>query len=312
MAAAERSPDKLHNGPPLPTTLNSSILGSFFVAMIKSMQGKLKDVLIGALHAAYGVHESLGADGEALIHKNQFGDTALRVDIECEQAVLHVLRKDSVPIQVISEEHGTTIIGGKPQYLGILDGLDGSSLYKKARGKKGYGTMFAIFSGTDPTYDDYIVCGIMQHATNRLLVAEKNQGAYVIEGGQQHVLSVSGKESLDASVKIYIDEYFDYNRETFSQHLREFKPKYEGASSLYYAALAEGSADLVLECTRKGNLEIAVEYGLTREAGGMVADLNGQDIGNEKYLTFGQDKQFGIISAAARNLVLEVLKKIQE
>lgn len=266
--------------------------------------------MIDALHAAHTAHEHLGIKGEELIRKNQFGDTALRADIECEQAVLQVLRKNQVPIQVISEEHGTTLIEDTPAYLGILDGLDGSALYKKARGKKRYGTMFAIFNNTNPTYADYIVCGIMQHATNRIFIAEKDQGTSIIEDNKETVAYTSGKKVFDEDIKIYIDEYFEYNRKTFSQYLRDFKPQYEGSSALYYAALAEGSADVVLECTRKGNLEIAVEYGLTREAGGAVTDLEGHDIGSQKYLAFGQNMQLGIISSASHELAQEVLKKL--
>jgi fructose-1,6-bisphosphatase/inositol monophosphatase family enzyme len=274
------------------------------------MEKNLKDILISAMRAAYNVHENLGVDGEALVHKNQFGDTALRADVECEQAVLQILRENNTSIRVISEEHGTTIIGETPKYLGVLDGIDGSYLYKKARGKKQYGTMFAIFNSIDPIYDDYVVCGIMQHATNRIFIAEKDHGARIIEGNRERVIHTSKKKLLDANINIYIDEYFDYNKKAFSRHLKEFKPKYEGASSLYYAALAEGSADLVLECTRKGNLEIAVEYGLTKEAGGAVLDINGQNLGGQKYLTFGQNGHLGIISAASQDLALELLKKI--
>lgn len=272
----------------------------------------LKDVFIAALHAAYQAHNDLGVDGETLIRKNQFGDTALKVDIECEKAVLKELQNNNVPIKVISEEHGVTAIGNDPRYLGILDGLDGSSLYKAARGRKNYGTMFAIFSGTDPTYNDYLVCGIMQHATNRLYIAEKDHGTYILEGDKKHSIHTSEKPTLDSNTKIFIDEFFDYNRETFSKHFAEFDPKYEGASSLYYAALVDGSTDLVLECTRKGNLEIAVEYGLTKEAGGAVVDLHGNDIGTKKYLSFYQDEHIGIISAATQSLAMDIVSRLRK
>jgi fructose-1,6-bisphosphatase/inositol monophosphatase family enzyme len=272
---------------------------------------KIQSVLVEALQAAYKVHEQLGETGEQLMQTNRFGDTTvLRADIECEEAVLNVLRKDNIPIKVVSEEHGIVSIGNSPQYLGILDGIDGSSLYKKARGKGHYGTMFAIFEGINPLYSDYLVCGIMQHATGRMFVAEKGQGAYIIEKGKRRRIHTSTKQHLAMGMHVYIDEHFEYNRKTFSSRLGEFNPKYEGASSLYYAALAEGSADAVLECTRKGNLEIAVEYGLTCEAGGVIVDLEGQDIGLHRYLEFGQHNHRGVISAASQQLALELLERV--
>lgn len=281
-------------------------------SLYTKQMSNLKQIVIDALYKAYEVHQSLGASGEEVVQKNQFAQVALRVDIECEQAVLQTLQENTLAIKVISEEHGTTLIGNSQEYLGVLDGLDGSMLYKTNRGKKRYGTMFAIFDTTNPTYSDYRVCGIMQHATNRLFIAEKDKGAYILENNQEKPIHTSSKTQLGSNTKIYIDEYFEYNRTTFSQHLSEFEPKYELASSLYYADLAEGTADLVLECTRKGNLEIAVEYGLTTEAGGSVIDLEGHDIAHQSYLSFGQDEQVGIISAATHSLALDLLKKIRQ
>lgn len=271
---------------------------------------RLEKVLIDALQAAYEMHENLGVRGEELIQTNQFGDSAVLADIKCEEAVLNTLQSEELPIEVISEEHGVARIGESSQYLGVLDGIDGSSLYKKARSEGRYGTMFSIFKGTDPTYDDYLVCGIMQHSTGRMYVGEKGEGAYSIENGAKQAIHTSTAKSLAEVALLYIDESFEYNRRTFSTPLSKFQPKYEGASSLYYAALAEGSADAVLECTRKGNLEIAVEYGLTREAGGAVIDLNGRDIGEYKYREFGQDSHKGVISAASNALARNILQKI--
>ena len=116
---------------------------------------------------------------------------------------------------------------------------------------------------------------------------------------------------LDQTIRLYIDEFFEYNRTVFSKYLTKFKPGYEKASSLYYAALAEGTVDAVLECTRKGNLEIAVEYRLTTEAGGVVVDLDGKDIGDKKYFDFMQTKPAGIISAATNELAQDILKAIR-
>lgn len=151
----------------------------------------------------------------------------------------------------------------------------------------------------------------MYITTGRLFMAQKHQGASIVtRGGVQRTVT-SGKQDIDTAMQVYIDEYFEYNRTTFSPHFAEFSPKYEAASSQYYAALAEGAADLVLECTRKGNLEIAVQYGLTHEAGGAVIDLDGNDIGSQHYLTFGQQGYQGIISAASSQLAAKALQRVQ-
>jgi len=101
-------------------------------------QERFEQITLDGLRRALSVHDNLGESGEELVQKNQFGETALRVDIECEKAILDFLREARVPIRIISEEHGQVDITENPLYLGILDGLDGSNVYKKERGRTRY------------------------------------------------------------------------------------------------------------------------------------------------------------------------------
>jgi len=273
---------------------------------------RLQGIVIEGLQRALLVHDQLGAAGEEPVRKNEFGDTALRVDVACEKAILDFLRETRIPIRVISEEHGQVDIGEHPRYVGILDGLDGSSAYKKERGRARYGTMFGIFNGLDPKYRDYVASGIMEQPTQRLFFARKGRGAFVATGNIHTPIHSSGRTHLDTETRIYIDEYFKINRETFSDKLRTVRLKPEAFSSessaVYYADVACGAADLALECTRKNNLEIAVAYGLEREAGAVMVDLEGVDIGDKKYLEFGQQEKIPIITAATRELAKNLIR----
>jgi len=272
----------------------------------------IKESVIMSLKEAFKIHESLGASGEELLEKNQFGETALRVDIESEKAILDFLRKQNLPIKVVSEEHGVTEIGNNPQYLGVLDGLDGSSVYKKERGTGRYGTMFSIFKSADPTYDDYIASGIMEHSTGRLFIASKNGGASIIHNEETTPIHTDTRTELDQNMIINIDEYFDLNKKTFTEKLQGFKTQCLKASSAHYMSVADGEAGLALECTRKGNLEIAIAYGLVKEAGGVIVDMDGNSLGDKKYLEFGQKEQQPIITAANNELAHSLLKQIKK
>ena len=276
---------------------------------------RFEKIALDSLHRALSVHDNLGETGEELVQKNQFGETALRVDIECEKAILDFLKEAGVPIRVISEEHGQVDITENPRYLGILDGLDGSNVYKKERGRARYGTMFGIFDTVNPSYQDYLTSGIMEHPTKRLFVALKNGGAFVIEGDKRTPIHSSGRTQLGPDTQIYIDEYFEINRNTFSNRLQSFKPKSRdfsaGSSAVHYADVASGTADLALECTRKNNLEIAIAYGLETEAGAVMVDLDGVTIGDKKYLEFGQKEKIPIITAATKELADRLLERIK-
>jgi len=278
----------------------------------------LSEIGRDALRTTYEVHEKLGARGTEKVKRNQFGDSTLTADWECEEAVIRTLEENRVPITIISEEHGRVELGNK--FLGILDGLDGTNRYvafmkgdKKAR----YGTMFAIFDGVNPNYDNYLFSGVMEHPTRRLFFAVKDRGSFVmdIDDGTKKSIKISERKVFDGDTRVLIDSYkkaehFDYVSRTFVDRL----PKGYGfqcllSSAMHYADLASGQADLVLECTRKGNLEIAVAYGLIKEAGGFMVALDGKELGKRKYFEFGQDSYVGVISAANHNLIKDFLKK---
>jgi len=275
------------------------------------IKNEIQNLAIDALFRAFKIHEALGAQGEELVKKNQFGDTALRIDVACEAEILNALREAKFPIRVNSEEHGITEIVANPIYLGSLDGLDGTHRYKNERGKGRYGTMFNIFNGVDPTYDDYVFSGVMEHSTKRLFFAVKEKGSFLLEEGSTKPICCADTRFLNRDARIYVDEYFDINRKTFSEKLQGFNIKYLLASCVYYVDVASGEADLALECTRKGNLEIAVAYGLIKEAGGVMVTCDGKSIGDRKYLEFGQSTHIPVITAATGELAINLLEYLR-
>lgn len=275
----------------------------------------VKKIGIAALLNAYKTHERLGKEGTEDVQKNQYGDTAMKGDIQAEEAVLQVLSENHFPILVISEEHGKTEVEKNPKYLGVLDGIDGSSWYKRAQGVGRYATMFGIFENLDPQYSDYLFSGIMEHASKKLYFAVKGRGAFVlnINTNVETRIHTWDQALLNKSTRIHVDQYWDFNKALYMSKLTGYTVlPYEGCSAFHYADVAEGLADLTLECTRKGTLEIATAYGLIREAGGAMVDIHGEDLGSKKYLTFGQTDHSAVITAATKILALSAAKFFSE
>lgn len=272
-------------------------------------------VLIDALMAAKQTHDQLGQTGTEKIEKNQFGETALRVDIECEDAVLNTFREREIPIRIMSEEHGVVDITDSPNLLGILDGLDGSGVAEEQYGTGRYATMAAIFEGTNPIYNDYLVAGIMEHSTGRLFMATKGAGAFVIEDGVATPIHTSGKTELDPRIVFHIDTAYEITNDTFTKKARPTKPFWRdfssGSLAVHHVDVADGEADLAFECTRKGVLEEAVSFGLITEAGGAICDVNGESLDNKEYLEFGQHEQIPLIVAATPELAQAVSDHIK-
>lgn len=272
----------------------------------------LKEVVIALLKASE-THDLLGIKGEELVQKNQFGDAAVRADIEAEKAVLDHLKSIELPIRVFSEEHGVVSLNAQPIYLGLLDGIDGSAIYKKKRGTGRYSTMFGIFQGLNPKYKDYLVSGIIEHATKRLFIASQGKGAWLIKNNQNFPIRIRQAKPLNRKTKIYIDNYLEVEKKIYRDILiKKFPNSYNdtSGSSTNYLDVILGAYDAYIEYTKKQNLEKAIAYGLIKEAGGTMIDIGGKDIGERRYLKFGQNKETPVITANKRSLAKQILKEI--
>ena len=280
----------------------------------------MQEIVIEALKEVYLSHQALGEKGKEVLqvkaptHKSEFVQV-LRADLEAEETVLNYLTKHGVPIRVVSEEHGVIDIVSRPRLLGTLDGIDGTKAY--LWGGRRYGTMFNIFGNIHPNYRDYLAAGIIDYPSGRLAVASKGNGTFVLDGERVDKVQTSRAAVLDQDqTRIYIDGSFEVNKETFEARLRGFKklfshnPDNPASSAVCYFDLVTGDADFVLECTRKGNLELAVAYGLVMESGGVMVDLRGKDMGQQRYLEFGQGKgeYIPIISACNPILAAKLLE----
>lgn len=265
--------------------------------------GRIKDLGINALLRAHDVHNSLGERGLEQVSVNQFRNT-LRGDYETEQAVLGLLVENALPIVVYSEENGVVRIDEEQKFLGVLDGIDGTASYIEELGVGRYATMFGVFSGTDPKYRDYLFSGSLEHSTGRLFYAVKGGGAFVIQDGITTPINSSDQQILDPeATRIYADTYFDkaFKLSVIGDLVKKFPGfdiKSETSSAAHYDSLALGEAEAVIECTRKGNLEIATAYGLIAESGGEMVTLDGQSLGDQKFLEFGQEDHVPVIAAA--------------
>lgn len=281
----------------------------------KERINEIAEIGILALRAAKSVHDQLGEDGLAAVPSpNQFGEQALKADVEAEKIVLESLRKSGLPLRVISEEHGITNLTEKPELLGILDGIDGTSQYKEGRNRLRYATMLGIALGADPRYKDYLFSGIMEHPTNRLWIGIRGEGSFLVDAnGNRTQIHTSFRTIFDDSAQIYTltPEYNDTARKYLSTLVREYKTQLPLSAAISYVDIASGQADLEVEVTRKRNLEQMIAFGLITEARGVMVDENGESIGNQRYLLWGQEDFRLLVTAATPELAHDFLEKFR-
>lgn len=172
----------------------------------------LREAALQALHTAVETHNYLlraHIDRDE-VGVNTFGDTVMKIDFECEEAVFepfrYLARKYGVGFSVISEEHGAFTIGANPAYTLFVDGFDGSSKYRETGGKSRGGPMMAVYLGVNPRFDDYLVAGIADFGLKEIAFAARDEGVKLFTKGSWHHVYASDEKKLGNTTRIYIDE----------------------------------------------------------------------------------------------------------
>jgi len=278
------------------------------------IKNAIKEVFVGAMAEAHRMYLTLGEEGTQELNDNQFGNRVLKMDVGCERAIIDFLKKEKVPVKIYSEEHGLIQMVDDPKFLVVLDGLDGSYRFRDDWKNARSGTIFGIFDGVNPLYDDYLISGFYEHVNNKLYFVEKEKGAWVMSDGIVDKLATSNVLDLSDDVKIYADFYWEFDQQYYRKIISRYRVSDPAIAGVYYSDLSGGDCDVVLRCSGKQNLEMMVMYGVVKEAGGVVIDKNGEDIGNRKYLQFGQDEDNKevMMAAASKSLANEVVKFLEK
>lgn len=288
------------------------------------MDSNLKQFGISVLGEVHDNFLKLVEDGSARqdAGENQFGEMAMQIDVASEEVVIKHLRaygdKTKRGIRVVSEEHGEFIIGDKPELTAFLDGFDGSSAFRDSKGKARGGTMFALYEGIDPRFQDYLFGGVVDHILGELIVAAKGGGAFLVAGNKTTVAHVSNVKALDRGTHIDIDEgvkkypTFPTNAQGYFYDpiKKTFKTRYVGSSAVYFFDLAVGKTDVVLEYGRKNNLEHMVAYLLIVESCGVMEFVAGGDLGPTHYSDYcALDDGYPAVIAAATPQLAEAVRR---
>lgn len=267
---------------------------------------RLEGVCMEAANAAAQIFQELGEQGKHEVGTNRFGEPILLADLKCEEAVLNVLKKTGLPMKVICEEHGEVVLGeDEPKYLAVLDGIDGTRQYlSEDSPNRVFGTLLGIFPNTDPRYKEAIASFAMDHSSGRLFMALKGQGTFMLKDGKRERIILQGPFDFNENLKMFGDAESRYTKQ-----LVPYRVVQTNSATQNFIALLNGSADVVSLYTLKGNLEEAVFYLMIKEAGGVIVKSDdGKDLGNEKYLEFGQGGDHrGIIACATPQLASAIL-----
>jgi len=302
---------------------------------------KIFSSAIRSLKESYNIQRRLFEEGVIgkLVFLKGGVDKTTKGDWESEESIINFLRQSRIPLRIISEEHGNIDLEPNPEYLAVLDGIDGSSALVKNPSTR-CGSMLTISSKLHPKYNDFVFAGITEYATNRIVYGIKGEGVFEIkfDNGKETRKKISNFKEKPFSGKtvIGVDCYRESAEKDYALGITEGMSRFEkfmeesvarplkGKGRIYGRAsssalcldLIDGDTDAVAQIVAKGVFEPPAMYLLTKELGGYGADLHGSDLGNKKWkaMIFNDEKIEieGAIFASSKQIgksITDILKR---
>ena len=228
------------------------------------------NIAVRAARRAGSIINRAALDGGGLeVRSKRMNDFVTKVDHAAEEAIIEIVRKAYPDHAVLAEESGET--AGRAEYQWIIDPLDGTTNF--IHGFPQYCVSIGI------RHRDAIAHGVIYDPTkNELFTASKGRGAFL---NDRRIRVSKCLRLADALV----GTGFPFKEmERIEAYGRQLKAIMRGTAGIRRA----GAAALDLAYVACGRLDAFWELGLSKwdmaagalmiqEAGGLVADLQGED-----------------------------------
>lgn len=136
----------------------------------------LQDLKKAAAIAKKTVLDNLDATTKKTGSKNPFGDQTLLLDQSAEDEIIAVLKESSTIYSVLTEEQGIIEPEGKPEYLAVIDPIDGSTNLERGIPLCCVGISVVPFTNSMTT-DNVEISIIDSFFTDETYLAIKGEGA---------------------------------------------------------------------------------------------------------------------------------------
>ncbi|TFF92604.1 hypothetical protein EU545_00355 [Candidatus Thorarchaeota archaeon] len=235
----------------------------------------LEHVLKKALGAAKKhVHANLSMVREKTGDINPYGDETLLLDLQAENEILKIVQQSSVGFSILTEEQGLISCERNPEYLLVVDPVDGSANLERGIPLVSAG-ISAIPYSNDLTTDEIEASVIDSFFTDETYVAISGQG--VRRNGKS--VRVSDSRPHEQSIISYDTkrEWTDDFGQSSLRTLRAVHDMRRTASNLLDLCwTASGALDAMIDL--RGELPIVHICGthMVKEAGGFVLHESGK------------------------------------
>lgn len=226
------------------------------------------------------------------------GDRTHRIDVIAEEIVIASLEKTGEPLTIISEEAGIVPInGGGP--IVLVDPIDGSR--NAISGIPFFGISIAVADG--PRLSDVFLVYLRNLANGDTFWAERGSGAWM---NDRKIAS-----QQDTNFLLIAFEAPSPGRDIpalVPLLAKARKARCFGATALDLAYLARGAISVFATMSKSRTFDFAGGWLLVREAGGIVTDTEGNDIG---HVQLGLERSTSLLAAANAELHRKALAALK-
>ncbi len=260
---------------------------------------ELREIIKEALlEARRALREALSEGLTGVESKGSFGDLSHKFDILTEKAIIDVIKKRIKRPYIISEEIGYLPCEDPELYV-LIDPVDGSN--NVAHGLPFYASSIAL--SKSPLISDVLAAGVIDHATGKLYIGDKDAGV-IVDGRPPSMSTVRSLQNALVFADLASMKRESSRRDwctkiiTGARHVRFF-----GAASLEIAYILDGKADAFACISRDSKImDFCASMYLVKWAGGYYSIIDG-----DENVPMTEKKRLGVVIASTKELLEEIL-----
>uniref|UniRef100_A0A7C2BKW5 Inositol-1-monophosphatase n=1 Tax=Thermosphaera aggregans TaxID=54254 RepID=A0A7C2BKW5_9CREN len=243
---------------------------------------RVSESLTGLLRQYYG-----DASYSEVVGLGVTGDTSRRIDIVAEEHAVEELRRTGLEVWVVSEERGLYRLSEKPDYIVLIDPLDGSLNYSIGVPFASVSLALFPYKKLNPQSIPEEVVGVVENIFTREWYGVIGHEVYV-EG--RLVNSYPMHRTGIASVYFDTIEELKSLRDFFRNRGWNLRLRVYGSASLESAYASVGKIDHFISLTKKlRNTDIVVGYVIASRLGaGITGDVSPSKVFTSNVVTVGR------------------------
>jgi myo-inositol-1(or 4)-monophosphatase len=261
----------------------------------------LKTIKTAADSAKKTILENIGRANEYTGTVNLYGDQTLVLDLSAEDEIISVLQSSDVEFTILTEEKGVLTTGKRPEYLALVDPLDGSANLRRGIPLASVGISIVPL-GTGVTSDDIEISVIDSVFSNETYVAVRDKG--VTLNGKK--VTIAAPVNLADAIISY-DTKRAWDSDFLERSMRVMSAVHDirrtASNLLDLCWTAAGRLDAMVDMRNKLPIIHICGTHMVFEAGGFVLDQRGERF----RIPLGQGAIMNFVAASNKELARLIL-----